>query len=126
MRGLLTSNNNQTADKIPDEKNDLSNENTPERQAENRSNRASSDLMVPKDFLTHKPIENATAAGLEGCQVLLVDDNKVNQRITTKMLATYGCQVTVADNGLQGAFILPLIYALFVFFSSFKKRLTQK
>ncbi len=37
---------------------------------------------------------------LQGSHILLVEDNKVNMEIMSKILSMFGCQVTVAENGL--------------------------
>ncbi|QOY87024.1 ATP-binding protein [Paludibaculum fermentans] len=49
--------------------------------------------------------EPAAAANLpptprEGLKVLLVEDNKVNQRVATRFLQRLGCEVELAENGL--------------------------
>ncbi len=36
-----------------------------------------------------------------GCTVLLVEDNLVNQRLGIRLLQKLGCQVTIANNGLE-------------------------
>ncbi|NNL57537.1 MAG: response regulator [Pseudomonadales bacterium] len=38
---------------------------------------------------------------LRGCRVLLVEDNKTNQKITLTMLAQLGCETVLAENGPQ-------------------------
>ena len=35
-----------------------------------------------------------------GCRILLAEDNRVNQRVATRMLERLGCQVEVAEDGL--------------------------
>ena len=37
-----------------------------------------------------------------GARVLLVEDNKLNQRVASRFLERMGCVVTVANNGKQG------------------------
>eukprot|EP01087_Luapelamoeba_hula_P018695 TRINITY_DN606_c2_g1_i2.p1 TRINITY_DN606_c2_g1~~TRINITY_DN606_c2_g1_i2.p1 ORF type:complete len:934 (+),score=161.77 TRINITY_DN606_c2_g1_i2:439-3240(+) len=44
---------------------------------------------------------NEGNGSLVGCDVLLVEDNRVNQRITRKLLESLGCLVTIAENGEQ-------------------------
>jgi signal transduction histidine kinase/CheY-like chemotaxis protein len=41
----------------------------------------------------------ADESGLEGLRVLLAEDNPVNQKVATRMLIGFGCEVTVAENG---------------------------
>lgn len=38
---------------------------------------------------------------LEGMSILLVEDNKMNQLITTKMLEKHGANIAIAENGLE-------------------------
>lgn len=49
--------------------------------------------------------------GLEvlNVDVLLVEDNKLNQRVVTKMLETMGCRVDVAENGHEALMRLNLV-----------------
>lgn len=47
------------------------------------------------------PEESTEQESLEGLQVLVVEDNEINQRIARKILERLGCNVTVANNGLE-------------------------
>lgn len=40
-------------------------------------------------------------SSFEGMRVLLVEDNKINQRVATRFLERLGCAVELAENGLQ-------------------------
>ncbi|MEM7037408.1 MAG: ATP-binding protein [Bacteroidota bacterium] len=46
----------------------------------------------------HKPGEGEDAAKLEGAQILLVEDNPMNQRVLSAILARVGCETTVANS----------------------------
>ena len=48
----------------------------------------------------HVAAANNSPAAL-GCTVLLVEDNLVNQRLGIRLLEKLGCQVTIANNGLE-------------------------
>ena len=48
----------------------------------------------------HVAAANNSPAAM-GCTVLLVEDNLVNQRLGTRLLEKLGCQVTIANNGLE-------------------------
>jgi two-component system, sensor histidine kinase and response regulator len=41
------------------------------------------------------------SSGLEGARILLAEDNEINQQIAVELLAGYGAQVEVAENGLE-------------------------
>lgn len=41
------------------------------------------------------------ASTLDGISILLVEDNSVNQRVATRILARFGCAVVTAGNGKQ-------------------------
>ena len=43
----------------------------------------------------------ATAAGLQGLRVLLVEDTPVNQKLASMLLRKQGCSVTLAEDGQQ-------------------------
>ncbi|MBC8329904.1 MAG: response regulator [Planctomycetes bacterium] len=44
----------------------------------------------------------ASSSNYLGLRVLLVEDNLVNQKVGTKLLAKMGCEVSVAENGRKG------------------------
>ena len=46
-------------------------------------------------------IAPATAAGLQGLRVLLVEDTPVNQKLASMLLRKQGCSVTLAEDGQQ-------------------------
>ena len=62
------------------------------------------DLKVDPDPPAGRP-RNSFADGVSGSsvqrRVLLVEDNKVNQRLLARMLETRNCDVTIAENGKQ-------------------------
>lgn len=39
---------------------------------------------------------------VSGCRVLLVEDNRLNQKVAEKMLKALGCSVDIANNGQEG------------------------
>lgn len=47
------------------------------------------------------PFGDAAARGNSRRRILLVEDNKVNQRLLTRMLETRHCEVTIAENGCE-------------------------
>lgn len=47
------------------------------------------------------PDETAAPAGRLNGRILLVEDNLVNQEVATGMLESLGCEVTVANNGME-------------------------
>ncbi|MGJ5820498.1 ATP-binding protein [Paludibaculum fermentans] len=57
---------------------------------------------VWQDELAQDPVFSAepAAATVHGLKVLLVEDNKVNQRVATRFLQRLGCEVELAENGL--------------------------
>lgn len=57
---------------------------------------------VWQDELAHEPAgaESPEASPTAGLRVLLVEDNKVNQRVATRFLERLGCEVELAENGL--------------------------
>ncbi|MGC4051021.1 MAG: response regulator [Paludibaculum sp.] len=57
---------------------------------------------VWQDELAREPAAGvvATTAPVQGLRVLLVEDNKVNQRVATRFLERLGCDVELAENGL--------------------------
>ena len=62
-------------------------------------------VFVPMK-ITKKPGEtvadSSEAANFSGSQVLLVEDDRVNQIVISKMLESFGAMVDVAGNGLEG------------------------
>lgn len=61
----------------------------------------------PADVTTSSSNNKAEAEAevanvLEGARVLVVEDNSVNQKVATKMLASFGCRVRVASDGAEG------------------------
>eukprot|EP01087_Luapelamoeba_hula_P002249 TRINITY_DN11947_c0_g1_i1.p1 TRINITY_DN11947_c0_g1~~TRINITY_DN11947_c0_g1_i1.p1 ORF type:complete len:222 (+),score=26.99 TRINITY_DN11947_c0_g1_i1:98-667(+) len=56
--------------------------------------------------VSHATENNCETGSLKNCRVLLVEDNKVNQRITKKLLDTFGCVVTVVEDGRQAVSIV--------------------
>jgi len=56
------------------------------------------------DMLMQTPNRNEPAqlGQFRGVQVLVVEDMKVNQMLITKILEKQGCDITVANNGLEG------------------------
>ncbi|WP_332768836.1 ATP-binding protein [Phenylobacterium sp.] len=48
------------------------------------------------------PEEAAEAAVLDGCRVLVVEDNPTNRMIATKMLESFGAIASMAEDGEQG------------------------
>ncbi len=60
------------------------------------------DLPVAEnEFLKNKPAETNTALSLNGYNVLLVEDNKLNQILAVAMLEKWGAKVAIANNGLE-------------------------
>ncbi len=57
-----------------------------------------------RDLLTGAPSEAAAAPGQAALnlRVLLVEDNRVNQRLIQKVLGNLGCQTALAENGRVG------------------------
>eukprot|EP01087_Luapelamoeba_hula_P013551 TRINITY_DN3868_c2_g1_i1.p1 TRINITY_DN3868_c2_g1~~TRINITY_DN3868_c2_g1_i1.p1 ORF type:complete len:310 (-),score=90.49 TRINITY_DN3868_c2_g1_i1:110-1039(-) len=53
------------------------------------------------------PIRNEQES-LKGCRLLLVEDNRVNQRVAKRLLESLGCQVTIAENGQQALDVMKL------------------
>lgn len=50
---------------------------------------------------TSSPLETMDLSPLAKKQILLVEDNKINQIVATKILNKAGCVVTVANNGVE-------------------------
>ncbi|WPJ98079.1 response regulator [Coraliomargarita algicola] len=59
-------------------------------------------------FQANKPLTNPSKAALpthpqaDTLNILLVEDNKVNQRVFTQLLAKENYQIDLAENGLEG------------------------
>ncbi|KAL0482001.1 autoinducer 2 sensor kinase/phosphatase LuxQ [Acrasis kona] len=51
--------------------------------------------------LQHPKVTQPARRVIENPKVLVVEDNKINQRVITRMLGKLSCQCTVADNGLE-------------------------
>ncbi|SIS96683.1 response regulator [Insolitispirillum peregrinum] len=47
-------------------------------------------------------VERSAQERLQGARILLVEDNDLNQQVACGVLATFGVEVDVADDGLQG------------------------
>ncbi|MCV6637810.1 PAS domain S-box protein [Candidatus Albibeggiatoa sp. nov. NOAA] len=54
---------------------------------------------------THEPLSQ-----LQDHQILVVEDNKINQAVVSDMLLQLGCQIKVAENGLQALKMLKAHY----------------
>lgn len=50
-----------------------------------------------------------TPAGLTSVRVLVVEDNRINQRVANRMLKSIGCDVVLADDGMQALQQLGLV-----------------
>ncbi len=59
------------------------------------------ELKVESTPEAEPPLRELTASGNSQRRILLVEDNKVNQRLLTRMLETRHCQVTIAENGRE-------------------------
>ncbi|MBN2704114.1 MAG: response regulator [Pontiellaceae bacterium] len=49
-----------------------------------------------------KPTESVLNKDASGCRVLLVEDNRLNQKVAEKILLKMGCTVDIANNGQEG------------------------
>lgn len=62
---------------------------------------------VGKEKIKLNPIKSNTAGfELSGLNILLVEDNKINQIVAQNMLVNMGCNVSVANNGLEALDVL--------------------
>ncbi|MDH3663989.1 MAG: response regulator, partial [Alphaproteobacteria bacterium] len=55
----------------------------------------------PPECLPNKGVDRSGPEILEGLEVLLVEDNRINQKIAQERLKGLRCQVTVAENGRE-------------------------
>jgi PAS domain S-box-containing protein len=53
---------------------------------------------APAEFAPHQATSRLT--GLAGRRILVVEDNPVNQEVVTAMLAAFGCEARLAEDGL--------------------------
>jgi two-component system, sensor histidine kinase and response regulator len=58
--------------------------------------------MQSQPIVTRGMLVSGDAQRLQGCTVLLVEDNAVNQKVAVRFLERMGCKVRVADNGAEG------------------------
>jgi len=65
-------------------------------------------LTFKKSYIKEEKLENALLHNgstktknnsLQGMKILLVEDNKINQKVTKKFLTKWGVETTIADNG---------------------------
>lgn len=66
-------------------------------------------FVFPKGRSEQQTVTNSKSTlplELAGLNVLLVEDNKINQIVAQKMLLNFGCNVTVANNGLEALGIM--------------------
>lgn len=62
-------------------------------------------LPLRPSRLLEEPAGIASKAAVQsgkGCLVLVVEDNKVNQRVVRGLLERMGCEVVIAENGVEG------------------------
>jgi two-component system, sensor histidine kinase and response regulator len=58
--------------------------------------------MQSQPIVTRGMLVSGDSRRLQGCTVLLVEDNAVNQKVAVRFLERMGCKVRVADNGAEG------------------------
>ncbi|MGH8187641.1 MAG: response regulator, partial [Steroidobacteraceae bacterium] len=58
--------------------------------------------MQSQPIVTRGMLVSGDSQRLQGCTVLLVEDNAVNQKVAVRFLERMGCKVRVADNGAEG------------------------
>jgi two-component system, sensor histidine kinase and response regulator len=58
--------------------------------------------MQSQPIVTRGMLVSQESQRLQGCTVLLVEDNAVNQKVAVRFLERLGCKVRVADNGAEG------------------------
>lgn len=61
-------------------------------------------LTFRKSHVTHIAKSHATGTEqkMKGMRILVVEDNKINQKVITQILKTWDCEFEVADNGQEG------------------------
>lgn len=60
-------------------------------------------VIKSESAVVNTPEENAERSNVNlSISVLLVEDNPVNQKVASIMLQNFGCQVDIAQNGLEG------------------------
>lgn len=56
---------------------------------------------LPETDDAHLELEDDFIADLSGVKVLIAEDNKTNQLVTSRYLQHYGCQFEIANNGIE-------------------------
>ena len=61
---------------------------------------------APENSLQRKEVSRDLVPLLESLNILLVEDNKVNQKLAVRLVERLGCKASVAENGLEALALL--------------------
>lgn len=57
--------------------------------------------VVDRERSEALPVTPATLSSLDGCRVLLAEDNRTNQKVALALLKKMGCETVLAENGFE-------------------------
>jgi len=67
---------------------------------------ATAPMQPVEGMIGEEPLERTEEAQAPGRRILVAEDNRVNQIVMAKLLGRLGCEVAVAENGLEALAIL--------------------